>query len=102
MQEVCKICGLPIDLCICKEISREQQRVVVKLEKRKFGKPMTIIDGIQENNAGLRKIAQALKTKCACGGTAKGQRILLQGDQREKAKEFLIEMGFPEANIDVE
>lgn len=102
MQEVCKICGLPLDLCICKEISREQQRVIVKLTKRKYGKPTTIIDGIQDDDASLRKIAQVLKTKCACGGTAKGQRILLQGDHRERAKEFLIEMGFPEGNIDVE
>ncbi|MBS7619416.1 stress response translation initiation inhibitor YciH, partial [Candidatus Bathyarchaeota archaeon] len=43
-----------------------------------------------------------LKAKCACGGTAKNEQILLQGDHRETAKDVLIELGFPRENIEVQ
>jgi len=102
MQEICKVCGLPKDLCICGEISKEQQRIVVKLERRRYGKPATIIEGINDKNIDLRKIAQDLKTVCACGGTAKNNKVILQGDHRDKVKQYLVKMGFPEANIEVE
>ncbi|MCD6444972.1 stress response translation initiation inhibitor YciH [Candidatus Bathyarchaeota archaeon] len=102
MREICKVCGLPKDLCICGEISKEQQRIVVKLERRRYGKPATIIEGINDKNIDLRKIAQDLKTVCACGGTAKNNKIILQGDHREKVKEYLVKMGFPEANVEIE
>ncbi len=102
MADVCNICGLPKDLCVCNEISKQQQRVVVKIEKGKYGKPSTIINGIADRNLNLRKIAQTLKTQCACGGTAKDNRIMLQGDHRKEAKDYLIQLGFPEENIDVE
>jgi len=29
MAEICPICGLPKDLCVCKQISQEQQRIVI-------------------------------------------------------------------------
>ena len=102
MQEICKVCGLPKDLCICGEISKEQQRIVVKLERRRYGKPATIIEGINDKNIDLRKIAQDLKTVCACGGTAKNNKVILQGDHRDKVKQYLVKMGFPEANIEIE
>ena len=102
MQEICKVCGLPKDLCICGEISKEQQRIVVKLERRRYGKPATIIEGINDKNIDLRKIAQDLKTVCACGGTAKNNKVILQGDHRDKVKQYLVKIGFPEANIEIE
>jgi len=43
---VCNQCGLPEDLCVCEAIAREQQKITVKIEKRKFGKKYTVIDGI--------------------------------------------------------
>lgn len=102
MQEICKVCGLPKDLCICGTLSKEQQKVLIKLEKRRYGKLTTVIEGINDKNINLRKIAQDLKTICACGGTAKDNKIILQGDHRDKVKDYLTRMGFPEANIEVE
>ncbi len=102
MAEICPICGLPKDLCVCEEISKEQQRIRIRLETRKWGKQMTVIDGIDPKEVKLSRLAQKLKTRCACGGTAKNNQILLQGDHRERVKEILIEMGFPEENIEVQ
>ena len=73
--------------------------VKIRIEKRKFGKEVTIIEGLDETQD-LRKIASMLKSKLATGGTAKNGRIELQGDHRHKVKNILIkELGIPEENI---
>lgn len=103
MAEICPTCGLPKDLCVCGEIEKEQQRIRIRLETRKFGKPTTIVDGINDDkNTRLADIAQKLKGLCACGGTAKNGQIMLQGDHREKVRQYLIKLGYPEENIEVQ
>jgi len=102
MAEICPTCGLPKDLCVCGEIEKEQQRIRIRLESRKFGKPTTIIDGLDEKSLDLGNIAKKLKGFCACGGTAKNGQIILQGDHREKVREYLIESGYPEENIELQ
>ena len=103
MAEICPVCGLPKELCVCGEIAREQQRIRIRFERRKWNRGMTIIEGIEATDIPLSRIAQRMKAYCACGGTAKNNMIMLQGDQREKAKEFLIrELGYPEENIEVQ
>jgi len=102
MPEICPICGLPKDLCVCGEIEKESQRIRIRLEIRKYGKKNTVIDGIDSRKMRLHEIAAALKAKCACGGTAKDQKILLQGDHREMARDILVNLGFPEGNIEVQ
>jgi translation initiation factor 1 len=102
MAEVCPTCGLPKDLCVCSEIEKEQQRIRIRLETRKFGRPTTIIDGIDDRNSNLANIAQKLKSFCACGGTSKNGQIMLQGDHRERVREYLIKTGYPEENIELQ
>ena len=102
MAEICPVCGLPKDLCVCEEISKEQQRIRIRLETRKWGKQITLIDGIDSKEMKLSRLAATLKAKCACGGTAKNDQILLQGDHRDVVKETLIELGFPSENIEVQ
>ncbi|HDO21093.1 MAG TPA: translation initiation factor, partial [Candidatus Bathyarchaeota archaeon] len=91
--EICPICGLPKDLCVCQSIAREQQRIRIKIEKRKWGREVTIIDGINDKDINLHQIATKLKSKLACGGTAKNGRIELQGDHRLRVKQLLVELG---------
>jgi len=102
MVEICSTCGLPKDICVCGEISKEQQMIRVRLERAKFKKMVTLIDGINDKDVDLGRLAQKMKSFCACGGTAKTGQIMLQGDQREKAHLFLIQMGYPEENIEVQ
>jgi translation initiation factor 1 len=101
MAEICPTCGLPKDLCVCGEIEKEQQRIRIRLETRKFGRPITIVDGINDNT-NLASTAKNLKSVCACGGTAKNGQIMLQGDHRKKVQEFLIKLGYPEENIELQ
>ena len=103
MAEVCSTCGLPKDLCVCGEIEKEQQRIRVRLETRKYGKATTIIDGMDDkNSSNLHNVAQKLKTYCACGGTSKNGQIMLQGDHRDRVKDFLIKIGYPQENIELQ
>ena len=100
MVDVCNQCGLPQDLCVCEAIAREQQKITVRVEKRKFGKKYTLINGIKKE-ANLNEITKKLKTKFACGGTAKSGRVELQGDHRSRMKGALSELGFPEEAIEI-
>ena len=102
MAEICPVCGLPIEICVCQEISKEQQKIKVRLELGKWRRKNTIIEGLNDKETDLSRLAQKLKTFCACGGTAKNGQIFLQGDHREKVKEFLIQMGYPESNIEIQ
>lgn len=94
MSEICIYCGLPKDLCVCEK--KIEEKVIVRVERRSFGKIVTIISGIKGN---LREIASKLKTKLGCGGTIKNGIIELQGDHRRKIKELLAELGFKSVEI---
>jgi translation initiation factor 1 len=102
MAEVCSTCGLPKDLCVCGEIEKEQQRIRIRLETRKFGRPTTIVDGIDDKNGNLQELSHKLKAFCACGGTAKSGMIMLQGDHRDRVKDYLIRIGYPQENIELQ
>ena len=102
MAEICPVCGLPKELCVCEEMSKEQQRIRIRIENKRWGKKYTIIDGIDSKDMKLNKLASQLKTKCACGGTAKNDQIMLQGDHRRVVREVLIGLGFPEENIEIQ
>jgi translation initiation factor 1 len=101
MSEVCPKCGLQKALCICETIAKESQKIVVKIEKKKFGKVYTVISGIDVKEIDIKDVAKKLKVKLACGGTAKEGNIELQGDHRRRAKEILIEVGFMPETIEV-
>jgi len=78
----------------------ESQIIKIKLEYRKMGKIVTIVEGIDEKAFDLKKLASYLKTKLAAGGTIKNGRIELQGDHRSRLKKILIEeFGFRPENI---
>lgn len=101
MAEVCPVCGLPKSICVCETISREQQRIKIKLETRKWGRPVTIIEGLDGEKEDLYKLARKLKSACASGGTVKNGMIILQGDHREKVRDILVSIGHREENIEV-
>jgi translation initiation factor 1 len=86
---------------VCGTISMEQQLVKVRLETRKWGKPTTVIEGIDAKSVDLGGLAGKLKSYCACGGTAKDNLILLQGDHRDKVRKVLVQQGFPETSIEI-
>lgn len=102
MSEVCSTCGLPKDLCVCDTLAREEQRIIIGLVKRKFGKMSTIVKGIDDKKVRLKDICKKLKFKLACGGTVKEGIIELQGVHLDKVKDELVKLGFSEDTIEVQ
>jgi translation initiation factor 1 len=100
--DICPVCGLPKDLCVCEQISKESAKITVRLEVRRFGKQTTVIEGIDPKYNDLQKVAQQLKTSLACGGTAKNGAILLQGDHRDVIKDKLVQLGFNNDSVEVQ
>lgn len=94
---VCPKCGLPLEACICKELSKTKQKIKIERVKRRFGKIVTIVSGIEDDT---KEIAKKLKEELACGGTVKNNIIELQGEHAKKVREKLIALGFNEENID--
>jgi translation initiation factor 1 len=101
MSEICQICGLPKDLCVCETIAKETQKITVRVIKKKFGKVYTLIEGIDTKEIDIKEVTTKLKSKFACGGTAKKGVIELQGNHRPMIKGFLIQLGFPSETIEV-
>ncbi|MCH8329351.1 MAG: translation initiation factor [Nanoarchaeota archaeon] len=101
MSEICPKCGLVKELCVCETIAKESQLIKVFLERKKFRKFYTIIEGIDQKDIDIKDLAKKLKGKLACGGTAKEGKIELQGDHKNKIKEILVGMGFPPDSIEV-
>jgi len=91
---ICNVCVLPMELCICQEIAKEQQRAVITTARRRYGKIVTIIEGIEDTAIDINKLARTLKSKCAAGGTVKGRTIELQGEHKKKAAEVLKNNGY--------
>ncbi len=94
MSGICDVCGLPKEICVCEDIAREQQRIAITVDKRRYGKMMTIVDGINPHDLDIDALVSNLKSICACGGTIKDGKIELQGDHRTKVREALEKMGF--------
>ena len=94
MSDICPKCGLPKEICVCEDIAREQQKINITVDKRRYGKMMTIVDGINPHDLDIESLISNLKSTCACGGTIKDGKIELQGDHRTKVKESLEKMGF--------
>ncbi|MDH7517357.1 MAG: stress response translation initiation inhibitor YciH [Candidatus Thermoplasmatota archaeon] len=94
MSDICEVCGLPKEICVCEDIAREQQKITIVLDKRRYGKMMTVVEGINPNDLDINALISNLKSICACGGTIKEGKIELQGDHRTKVKETLEKMGF--------
>jgi translation initiation factor 1 len=94
MSEICSTCGLPKELCVCETIAKESQKIRVEIVKKKFGKISTLVSGMNENEIDLKELAKKLKSKFACGGTAKDGYIELQGHHLKEMKSELVKLGF--------
>jgi translation initiation factor 1 len=76
-------------------LRRSDQETQIWVERRRYGKEVTIIGGIAD--ADLERVGKDLKRRLAVGGTVKDGRIELQGDQRARARASLTELGFANA-----
>lgn len=67
--------------------------ILCKFEKRK-GKPITILEGYTGATEDFKILAKELKTALSVGGTFKDDKIIIQGDYRDKIMKMLRDKGF--------
>ncbi|MHA1731371.1 MAG: stress response translation initiation inhibitor YciH [Promethearchaeota archaeon] len=99
--DICPKCGLPLFACSCRILDQERQRITISLDRRKWGRAMTLVTFQMSDTSNLHDLCTKAKKFCASGGTVKGNTIELQGDHRFKMKKFLIKQGFDKDNIEV-
>lgn len=94
MENVCPKCGLNKEICVCRQISKEKQKIDIRCVERRYGKKMTLVEFSDNKGVDLKELAKKLKTVLACGGTMKDGIIELQGDHVQKVKFELEKLGF--------
>jgi translation initiation factor 1 len=97
---ICSGCGWPVDDCKCSASAATESvpaRIVAKLrveKKGRGGKTVTVVDGLPRNAVFLKALSQELKRACGTGGAAGDGAVELQGDLRERVREFLLKKGY--------
>ncbi len=92
--DICKTCGLPQELCVCEDLGREERVLRVTLGERRYGKKVTVIEGLGDEPKQAEALASDLKRRLATGGSGKAGKIVLQGDRRKEAVRFLSSKGY--------
>jgi translation initiation factor 1 len=99
--KICSGCGWPERDCKCsKTIGRDERvpdRITAKLRMEKTGrggKTVTVVYDLPRNAEFLKELTQELKRACGTGGTALDDRVELQGDLRDRVRDFLRKKGY--------
>ena len=88
------VTGLPDELDVGGDLARAEQRVSIRVDERRYGKAVTIVEGFDTDDVDVAALASELKKRLATGGTVDDGRIELQGDHRDRLPELLAERGF--------
>lgn len=76
-------------------LSPGEQKLRVYMERSgRGGKTVTLVKGFQGSEEDLDTLGKYLKNKCGVGGSVKDGEIIIQGDQRTRILQLLVEKGY--------
>lgn len=95
----CEQCGELEEDCVCPppappRIPPEKQTARLAVEKRKKGKLVTLVRGLEPEGTDLPELLTQLKNACGAGGAVKEGVIEIQGNQLERLREVLGTIGY--------
>lgn len=72
-----------------------KQQLWVHLDtKQRAGKMVTLVERFVGTESDLEELGKKCKSYCGTGGSVKDGIILVQGDHREKLKNYLLKLGY--------
>ena len=72
-----------------------QQKLKILLDKKqRAGKKVTLVIGFVGKQIDIEELGKKLKTFCGTGGSVKDGEIIVQGDNRDKALQWLMKSGY--------
>jgi translation initiation factor 1 len=72
-----------------------QQKLKIRLDtKQRAGKAVTLVENFQGTLSDIEDLGKKLKTYCGTGGSVKDGQVIIQGDQRDKVMQWLLNNGF--------
>ena len=97
----CSVCGRPRPDCVCssRRVAKDAVpgRIVARLrteKKGRGGKTVTVVHGLPANVEFLRELSRELKRACGTGGAVAENTVELQGDLRDRVRDYLIKKGW--------
>ena len=87
-------CACPAEPAPSRIISPNKQTVKLAVEKRKKGKVVTVVRGLDSEANDLPTLLARLKNACGAGGTLDEESLEVQGDHLERLRTLLGEMGY--------
>lgn len=97
----CERCNELEEACQCQPPEPQpqppqEQVAKIRVEKRKKGKVVTVVQGLADGNPGRHfgELLTRLKNVCGAGGTIQNECIEIQGDHRERIESTLKQIGF--------
>ena len=79
------------------KVQRPKGDGIVRIQqetKGRKGKGVSVVTGLDLDDAPLKLMAAELKKVCGCGGSVKDGNIEIQGDARDKIKAHLEKKGY--------
>lgn len=97
----CEACGKIESDCDCvpplpEATAPNKQTARLQVENRKRGKQVTTIRGLAQGHPEphFSRLLTQIKNHCGAGGSIKDDAIEVQGDQLERLRAFLKQLGF--------
>ncbi|WP_439027397.1 translation initiation factor [Haloarchaeobius sp. DT45] len=82
-----------LDIDLLGDLDRAEAELSVRVERRRYGKPVTIVEGFPAE-VDLDRLASKLKRAAGAGGTVQDGRIEIQGDQVDRVVDLLRADGY--------
>ena len=97
----CPVCRQAIAACACAAASAARARTggdgIARIRREtggRGGKTVTVVTGLNLDDAALVALSKRLKAACGTGGTVRDGMLELQGDHRDELPALLAREGF--------